>query len=178
MAGHATSDIASRHPIHGIRVFEDVSARDSYTYTDADVGKVVKVSSPLAYYLVLSQSGGTATFSALGSSGSGITAEQHKALRQLIHFIDRGPAEGFASGAYMEILPAADPFPTSIIWWESSSKFKKIVEKAVTWDSIPKVPIQIQWKVYDTDGSSVLSTVTDAISYSGVFETSRTRTIA
>jgi hypothetical protein len=36
---------------------------------------------------------------------------------------------------------------------------------------------QEQWKVYDVDGSTVLATVTDSISYSGVFETSRTRTI-
>jgi hypothetical protein len=32
--------------------------------------------------------------------------------------------------------------------------------------------------VYDTDGSTVLATVTDAITYGGVFETDRTRTIA
>src|SRR5436190_1833013 len=37
----------------------------------------------------------------------------HPGLRQLIHFIEHGPAEGFASGAYRELLPAASPFPTS-----------------------------------------------------------------
>lgn len=110
------------------------------------------------------------------TGGSGLSEAQHKVLRQLIHFIDEGPAEGFTSGAYKETLPSADIFPTSVIWWESSSKLKKIVEKTITWTGVNATTIV--WKVYDTDGSTVLATVTDAISYSGIFETTRTRTIA
>lgn len=109
-------------------------------------------------------------------SGGGISEAQHKVLRQLIHFIDDGPAGGFLSGAYKETLPAASPFPTSEIWWESSSKLKKIVELTITWSGA--TPTTEEWKVYDTDGATVLTTVTDSISYSGIFETSRTRTIA
>lgn len=108
-------------------------------------------------------------------SGGGLSAEQHKTLRQLIHFIDEGPAEGFASGAYKEILPSANPFPTSVIWWESSSKLKKIVEKLITWTGA--FATTIEWNIYDTDGSTKLATVSDAISYTGAFETTRTRTI-
>jgi len=110
------------------------------------------------------------------TGGSGITEAEHKVLRQLIHFIDNGPAEGFVSGAYREILPSADPFPTSEIWWESSSKTKKIVELTITRNA-NKIPTAEEWKVYDTDGSTVLATVTDTISYTGIFETSRTRAI-
>jgi hypothetical protein len=113
-----------------------------------------------------------------GLSGSGLSPATHQVLHQLIHFISDGPAEGFASGAYKETLPSADPFPTSVIWWESSSKLKKIVEKTVTWGTGPKVPTQIEWKMYGTDGSTVLATVSDAIAYTGVFEMSRTRTIS
>jgi hypothetical protein len=109
-------------------------------------------------------------------AGSGLSEAGHKVLRQLIHFIDNGPAEGFASGAYRETLPSADPFPTSVIWYTDSGKTDKIVEKLITYTGV--VPTQIQWKMYDVDGSTVLATITDAISYSGVFETSRTRTIA
>lgn len=112
------------------------------------------------------------------TGGSGITETQHKALRQLIHLADGGgPFEGFASGAYMELLPAADPFPTSAIWWESAAKLKKIVEQTVTYNPNKTIATE-QWKAYDTDGSTVLATVTDTIAYSGVFEISRTRTIA
>jgi hypothetical protein len=108
-------------------------------------------------------------------SGSGISEAQHRALRQLIHFIDNGPAEGFTSGAYRETLPSASVFPTSIIWWESSGKTKKIVEKLITYTGA--FPTTIEWNIYDTDGSTKLATVSDAISYSGAFETHRTRTI-
>lgn len=108
-------------------------------------------------------------------ANSGITAAQHKTLRQLIHFIDHGPAGGFTSGAFKETLPSG-PFPTSVIWWTSAAKTAKIVEKTITWTG--SNPTTIQWKMYDTDGTTVLETVTDAISYTGPFENTRTRTIA
>lgn len=98
----------------------------------------------------------------------------HAAIRQLIHFIDNGPCETFASNAYREMTGTV--FPTAIIWYESSGKTKKIVSKDITWTGV--LPSPIVWKIYDTDGSTVLATVTDTITYSGVFETSRTRTIA
>lgn len=109
------------------------------------------------------------------SAGGGITAAQHRLLRQLIHFIDDGPAEGFASGAYKETTPTG-PFPTSEVWWESSSKLKKIVSLDTTWTGA-LITAEV-WKIYDIDGSTVLWTVSDSISYTGVFETGRTRTIS
>ena len=112
-----------------------------------------------------------------GGGGSGITEGAHNALRVLIHFIDSGPAEGFASGAFHETLPSGNPFPTSYIWWESVSQIDKIVELTVTRGAGQK-PITEVWQMYDTDGSTVLTTVTDAISYSGPFETSRSRAIS
>jgi len=112
------------------------------------------------------------------SGGGGITASQHQTLRQLTHLAEEGgPFEGFASGAYQETLPAADPFPTSIIWWTSAAKTHKIVEETITYNANKTINTD-EWKVYDTDGSTVLATVTDTIAYSGIFETSRTRTIA
>jgi len=104
-----------------------------------------------------------------------LTESEHRVLRQLIHFISEGPAEGFVSGAYKETLPSGSIFPTSVIWWESSSKLNKIVERNLTWSGV-NVTVD-EWKGYDTDGSTVLGTVSDAISYSGIVETSRIRTI-
>lgn len=106
-----------------------------------------------------------------------ISDTQHAALRQLIHLADgSGPFEEFASGAYKEVLPVANPFPTSVIWYESVAKTEKIVEKTITYNG-NKTPATITWEAYDTDGTTVLATVSDTISYSGVFETSRTRTV-
>lgn len=111
------------------------------------------------------------------TGGNFLTPGQHEALRQLIHFIDAGPASGFASGAFCEILPSADPFPTSETWYEDATKVKKIVETLYTYTG--PVPSSITWNMYDTDGTTILATVTDAITYaSGVFEVSRTRTIS
>lgn len=144
--------------------FQDASNRDeaALIWRDGDVIKAKDIT--------------YGTVELLGASASsGITEAQHKALRQIIHFIDEGPAESFASGAYKETTPTG-PFPTSEIWWESSSKLKKIVSLDTTWSGA--VITQEVWKIYDTDGSTVLATVTDAVSYSGIFETSRTRTIA
>jgi len=112
-----------------------------------------------------------------GASG-GITANQHSALRQLIHLADGvgGPFEGFVSGTYREILPAEDPFPTQVIWWDSAAKNKKIVEKVLTRNG-QQLPTTTQWKVYNS-GGAVEATVTDTITYSGVFEVNRTRTVS
>lgn len=109
----------------------------------------------------------------LVAGSGGLTVEGHKILRQLIHFIDDGPAEGFASGAYREVTGTV--FPTNITWWKSSLKAKKIVERNITWTG--SLITTDEWKVYHTDGSTVLATVSDAISYTGIFETHRIRTI-
>ncbi len=103
--------------------------------------------------------------------------ESHDTLRKLIHLADRGPFEGFASGAYKETLPVADPFPTSIVWYSNSGKTQKIVEKTIAYD-LSKNPTTITWEAYESDGITVIATVTDTVSYSGVFETSRTRAIS
>lgn len=103
-----------------------------------------------------------------------ITADQHKALRQLIHFIDNGPAEGFSSGAYREVVGTVKP--TAVVWYTDSGKADKIVEKNIIWTGVN--PTTIEWKMYAVDGSTVLATVSDAVTYSGIFETSRTRTIS
>lgn len=88
-----------------------------------------------------------------------------------------GPYEGFASGAYQEFLPAGDPFPTSMTWWTSSAKTSKILQMAITWNANHTVATTIT-TMYDVDGVTVLSTVTDTYGYSGIFLTSRTRTVA
>ena len=109
-------------------------------------------------------------------SGTGLSAAAHKALRDLIHFIDGGPADGFASGMFSVV--AGTVFPTSEIWYVfgATPPAGKIVELAVTWTGA--VPTTKIWKMYDTDGSTVLVTLTEVISYTGIFETGRVRTWA
>ena len=108
-----------------------------------------------------------------------LTTDSHASLRQLIHLADGvgGPFETFPSGVYRELSPVG-PFPTSVIWYIDSSKLQKIVAKSITYNS-SYLPTEIVWQVYNTNGITVLHTVTDTITYEdGVFEVSRTRVIA
>lgn len=112
------------------------------------------------------------TLTELLSGSGGLTESSHKALNQLIHFINDGPADGFASGAYRETTGTI--FPTNRTWYTTSGKTQKIVERNITWSGVN--PTVDEWKMYDNSGTLSV-TVSDAISYSGIFETSRTRTI-
>jgi hypothetical protein len=106
-----------------------------------------------------------------------ITHQQHKTLRDLIHFIDQGPGDGFASGAYKETLPFGDPFPTSIIWYLDATKAQKLIEKFIVY--LPnQFPHTITWNMYDYDGVTLIHTVVDTISYTTAFESTRIRTIS
>lgn len=99
----------------------------------------------------------------------------HARLRQLIHLADSdGPFEGFASGAVCDTGPA--PFPTASIWYTDATKTKKIVEQNVTYNNNKTIAIEV-WKAYNVDGVTVLATASDAITYQGMVEISRTRTI-
>ena len=108
------------------------------------------------------------------SAAFGSSLADHPALRQLVHFIDNGPAEGFLTGSYREVT--GDVFPTAIVWYDNNGESKKkIVEKLIAWTGAN--PTTITWKIYD-DTETLLATVTDTITYSGPFETSRLRAIA
>lgn len=104
-------------------------------------------------------------------SGGGISEAQHKALHDLIHFIDEGPADGWTSGAYKETTWSG-VFPQTVIWYTDSGKSKKIVELTITWTGVN--PTTEVWEMYDATGA-LLVTVTDSITYSGIFEQNRTR---
>lgn len=115
---------------------------------------------------------GSKTLMEILSATAGVTEAVHKTLLQLIHFIDEGPAEGFTTGATKTVTGTV--FPTQVLWKRADAT--KLVEKNITWTG--PVPTTIQWKMYGLDGITVLATVTDTITYSGPFETGRTRAIS
>lgn len=110
--------------------------------------------------------------------GLEITGEQsnHSILRQLIHFIDEGPGDGFASGSYKVITN--QPFPSSIIWYTDTTQSRKIVEKLITYTS-NSLPAIVVWHMYAEDGVTITHTVTDTLTYiDNAFESTRVRTIS
>jgi len=108
-----------------------------------------------------------------GPVSSFITSGSHPRLRQLIHLAENGPFEGFAGGSTLDIGP--QPYPTASIWREANGA--KLIEKR--WTRNPnQSPAIIRWQVFAPNGITVLTTITDTITYQGAFETARTRTIA
>ena len=101
-----------------------------------------------------------------------INATQHKALRDLIHFIDDGPCDGFATGSNQETTWSTF-FKTNVVWYDKSGEGKKkIVEKIITWtgmNATTKV-----WKMYDAT-ETLLITVTDKLTYDGYQITGKSR---
>lgn len=158
--------------IHIIYAFEyaDAATRTAAGgFSAGDVGKVARQDDNNTFWILINNS--PATWSEIGE---GITAAEHETLRHLIHFIDDGPAHGFASGAYRETTGTV--FPTAIIWYDKAGTGrKKIVSKEIVWSG--PFPTTITWKMYDAS-ETLLATVTDSISYTTPFETSRTRTIS
>lgn len=102
-----------------------------------------------------------------------ISSESHARLRQFIHFAGYdGPFEGF-SGAVKDTDTGI--FSSGSIWYTDSSREKKIIDKSITRSGI--LPTEITWNLYDSDGVTVTKVATDEVTYSGMFEQSRTRTI-
>jgi hypothetical protein len=107
----------------------------------------------------------------VSSQFSPVTSENHEAIRQLIHFIEDGPT----TGDTIRRENTGTVFPTAIVWYHTVNTVEvKLVEKLITWTGVN--PTTIVWKLYD-DSETLLVTITDAISYTGVFETGRTRVI-
>lgn len=161
------------HQVHNWE-FDNEASRLSYTrYTDNDVGKVAFQTDNKTFW-ILTQVSPSIVFFQLGLEGS-LDENSHETLKQLIHLAEGGPFEGF-SGAYKEILPQGSAFPESIIWWQSSAKAGKILEKTIVRNS-NQLPTQITYIAYEGNGVDVASTAIDTIEYSGVFEINREREI-
>lgn len=130
-------------------------------------------------------SGVTSTVNLLGTGvsasyiGNTTTYEITKGLvpsdRVLILLANNGPFEDYP-GAFRECLVHKKIFPSASIWYTDNTKTLRIAEEVNVYGS-KIVPDQKIFRVYDTDGTTVLKTVTDTIYYQGVFEISRSRNI-
>jgi hypothetical protein len=103
--------------------------------------------------------------------------QEHPILDDIIHFLDEGPGNGFASGAIKEIDGGL--FPTEIRWFRADLTL--LVKKTITrvgGGATKLKPTPIMWRIYETDGTTVKHTISDAVAYSGVSEIGRVRTIS
>lgn len=109
-----------------------------------------------------------------GSTGS-LSPVVHEVLPQLVHLSDDDGPRGslWPSGMVRDTGP--QPFPTASIWWGDSTRTKKVVEQVVVRNAM-RLIVTSSWRAYAVDGTTVVDSYTDVITYSGMFETSRTRT--
>lgn len=122
-------------------------------------------------------SGVSSSFTTPTQVSGAITASQD--LRKLLYYINNGPAETY-SQAYLEITPTGSVYPTSSIWYTDSTKTAKIYEEyyeRYSGSATLTRPNPIQYKLYAANGSTVLITATDTITYSGAFINSVSRSI-
>lgn len=111
-------------------------------------------------------------------TGAGMSESEHEILRQLIHFVEtNSPGYGFGAGPYYcETNYTTSVFPTNETWYETSAKIKKICRWEGTYNANKTFATE-KWIVYKSDGVNPAADATDTISYTGVREDSRSRTI-
>ena len=98
--------------------------------------------------------------------------------RALILLAESGPYEGYLGTLVHECVMHKNVFPSASIWYTDVSKTAKIIEQELVYATPSAfLPSQTIYRVYENDGSTVKATVLDVITYSGIFETSRTRTV-
>ena len=110
-------------------------------------------------------------------ASGGITPAQYELLMQILRLSDGdGPVTEFPD-SYRVTLPAADPFPTQIIWYDSIGPgAKKITEKTLTYDDQKRITRNEQITYDGTE--TVVARIIDEFAYVGPFEVYRHRTIA
>ena len=98
--------------------------------------------------------------------------------RQVVFLREGGPFEHFSPNMYHSCVyyPGA-PFISASLWFTDSSKTNKIFETEYSERNNRKQATTIIYRVYNEDGFSLKTTITDIITYSGITELSRTRMV-
>lgn len=106
-----------------------------------------------------------------------INALTEKSRRLILLAGCDGPYETYSS-SYRTIgyLNTTSVFPTESIWYEDSFLTKKILSHFVEYNSMRQITKSI-WTVYDNNGITPLYVATDIITYNGLKEIYRERTL-
>jgi hypothetical protein len=139
-----------------------------------EAGSVWIVTGTQKAYVLVDPTSGSAVWKDVTSSSVGLSPDDHKTLRQLIHFINEGPGDGFYSNPFRET--AGGNFPTRITWWSDSNKTLRLFQTEITRSGI--YPVTQNYKIYTSDGLTEIKRATDSIFYQGAFEVARSRSFA
>jgi len=139
-----------------------------------DRGSTWIVSGTQKIYVLIDPTSGSAIWKDITSASSGLSADDHKSLRHLIHFLNEGPGDGFYPNPFREI--SGGVFPTRVTWWTDANKTLRLFQTEITRSGI--YPITESHKMFASDGITILASAKDVITYNGVFEMARSRSFA
>lgn len=97
----------------------------------------------------------------------------HQSLLDVIHFLNDGPGDGWASGAVCQDNYSGLLLVSST-WYTDATQSKRIVAQSWTYSGL--LIATEKTILYAADGVSIVRSVTDTYSYSGSIRTQRTRT--
>ena len=149
-------------------------------YVQFNSGSTFSGSANLIYnYTTNILSGTTAQFTAVTSSFAGDGSNLINISRKLINYINNGPAEEYTS-SYLEIDSSNTVFPTSSIWYTDITKTKKIYEEFYqrSGSGTQINPNPITYKLYKSDGVTVLIQATNTITYTSFGASNISRSIS
>lgn len=109
----------------------------------------------------------------LVSSVSG-SANAFNALADIRLWLD-GPGDGFASGAVRTRI-GTGPASGGYIWYKSANSTARLFDCTINYPTGSPLPSSKVYRLYASDGTTVVRTVTDTLTWSGPILTQKTRT--
>ena len=100
--------------------------------------------------------------------------QSHQALLDIIHFLDDGPGDGWPSGA-VRVRNNTAPNGTGWVWYTSTALTARIIDLTITYAAGSIVPATKVWRLYAANGTTVVRTVTDTLTYVGPILTQKQR---
>jgi hypothetical protein len=115
------------------------------------------------------------------TSTGGLTAEQHKTLRQAVHLLPNGPYDGYfdsslSNNLYCEVTPNNNPFPTQATWYTAPDMLNRIIQLNVTYNQNKTISSCIYY-IYDSS-NNIIKQITENFQYNGIFLSNITRTFS
>jgi hypothetical protein len=100
--------------------------------------------------------------------------QSHQALLDIIHFLDDGPGDGWASGA-VRVRVGTGPNAGGWVWYTSTAMTARIIDMTVTYPAGSILPQTKAWRLYAANGTSVIRTLTDTYTWNGPLLTQKAR---
>lgn len=100
--------------------------------------------------------------------------QSHQALLDIVHFLEDGPGDGWASGAVCVRIGTA-PNAGGWVWYTSTALSARIIDMTINYATNSILPSTKVWRLYAANGTTVIRTLTDTYTWTGPILTQRQR---